>query len=74
MKHMTTLNLNAIDPAELMPLPETPDSFGPRDDEERQIYALIQEAMDSGPGKRYASVDDLAVELNARLERLLKNR
>jgi hypothetical protein len=65
---MPTLNLNAIDPAELMPIPEVPESYGPRNDEDREVYALIQEALDSGAGKRYASVAEFAAELRTRLK------
>lgn len=62
---MTSLDLKSIDPAELLPLPEVPDSYGPRDEEERRVYALVKEALDSGPGKTYASVAELMAELRA---------
>jgi hypothetical protein len=46
---MPALNLKAIDPAELMPLPEVPESYGPRDEEEQRIYELVMEGINSGP-------------------------
>ena len=67
---MTSLDLQSLDPAELIPLPEVPDSYGPRDEEERRVYTLVKEALDSGPGKTYASVADFMVELRASLTRL----
>ncbi|MDC8758429.1 hypothetical protein [Janthinobacterium fluminis] len=67
---MTSLNLKAIDPAELMPLPEVPESYGPRNEEEKRVHALVKEALDSGPGKTYASVSDLVAELRAGIPRL----
>ena len=60
---MKSLNLNAIDPAELMPSPEVPESYGPRNEEERRIYALIKEALDGDEGLSYETVDDLIDEL-----------
>lgn len=62
---MTSLDFKSIDPAELLPLPEVPDSYGPRDEEERRVYALVKEALDSSPGKTYASVAELMAELRA---------
>ena len=49
MKHMSTLNLNAIDPADLMPIPDTPDSYGPRNEEDERVYALVMAGLNSGP-------------------------
>jgi len=65
---MPALNLKAIDPAELMPLPEVPESYGPRNEEDREVYALIQEAMDSGPGTQYETVADFMAVLRARAQ------
>ncbi len=48
-----------------MPLPEMPESYGPRDDEELRIYNMVKEALDVGPGKAYASVADFIAELSA---------
>ncbi|MBV1776277.1 hypothetical protein KSF73_11200 [Burkholderiaceae bacterium DAT-1] len=48
MNPMTSLNLKSLDPAELMPLPDVPDSYGPRDEEEQRIYDLVMEGMSSG--------------------------
>ena len=67
---MTSLNLKSIDPAELMPLPDIPESYGPRNEEERRVYMLVKEALDSGPGKTYASVADLMAELRTGIPRL----
>jgi hypothetical protein len=64
---LTSLDLQSIDPADLLPLPEVPDRFGPRDEEERRVYALVKEALDSGPGKTYASVAEWMAELRASL-------
>lgn len=66
---MTTLNLKALDPAELMPTPEVPESYGPRNEEERRIYTLVKEALDAGPGKTYDNVADLIAELRAGIPR-----
>jgi len=68
MQNMRSINLKALDPAELMPLPEVPESYGPRNEEDQEVYALIQEALASGPGKRYASVADFAAEFRTRLQ------
>jgi len=63
---MSTLNLHTIDPAELMPLPEVPESYGPRNAEEQRIYQLVKEALDA-PGKTYDSVADFIAEMRATL-------
>lgn len=65
---MPAFNLKALDPADLMPLPEVPESYGPRSDEDREVCVLIQEAIDSGAGKQYATVADYAAEFRARLQ------
>ena len=46
---MTSLNLHAIDLAELMPLPEVPESYGPRNEEDQRVYELVKEGIESGP-------------------------
>lgn len=66
---MTSLNLKALDPATLMPLPEVPESYGPRNEEDRRVYALVKEALDSGPGKKYDTVADFMRTLDARVPR-----
>jgi hypothetical protein len=71
MHGMPALNLKALDPAELMPIPDVPESYGPRDEEEQRIYDLVMEGFASGPGKVYASVSELAAELDAQLKQLL---
>jgi len=49
------LNLHTIDPVELLPLPEVPESYGPRDDEEKRVLQLVKEGLESGP---VVAVDD----------------
>lgn len=66
---MTSLHLNTIDPAELMPTPEIPESFGPRNEEERRVYNLVKEALDSGPGKSYCSVAEFIADLRTTIRR-----
>jgi hypothetical protein len=66
---MPSLNLKALDPAELMPIPDVPESYGPRDEEEQRIYELVMEGLESGPGKVYATVDEFMRELDARVPR-----
>jgi hypothetical protein len=65
---MTSLQLKSLDPAELMPTPEVPESYGPRNEEELRIYNLVKEGLDSGPGKTYASVADFIAELRANIQ------
>ena len=45
------LNLHTIDPTELLPLPEVPESesYGARDDEEKRVLQLVKEGLESGP-------------------------
>jgi hypothetical protein len=62
---MPSLNLKALDPAELMPLAEVPERYGPQNEEEKRVYELVKEALDSGPGMTYASVADLIADLRA---------
>ncbi|WP_035055805.1 hypothetical protein [Andreprevotia chitinilytica] len=62
---MPALNLKSLDPAELMPLPEIPESYGPRNEEEQRIDDLVMEGINSGPGKQYASVAEFAAEFRA---------
>ena len=69
MKRMPALNLKALDPAELMPLPDVPESYGPRNEEEQRIYDLVMEGIHSGPGTVYATVDDFMRALDARVPR-----
>ncbi len=66
---MTSLRLHTLDPAELMPTPEVPESFGPRNEEERRVHGLIKEALDSGPGKTYGSVAEFIAELRTTIPR-----
>ena len=66
-RRMTSLHLTSIDSAELLPLPETPESYGPRDQEELRVYNLVKEALDSGTGKTYTTVADFITELRANM-------
>lgn len=60
---MKSLNLNDIDPAELMPTPDVPESYGPRNAGETRIHELVSEALDADDGQVYETVDDLIDEL-----------
>jgi hypothetical protein len=62
---MSKLNLNSIDPADLMPTPEVPESYGPRNQEDVLVYTFVKEALDGGPGKKYDNVADFIAELRA---------
>lgn len=64
---MSSPSLKSLDPAELMPLPDVPDSTGPRSEEEQRIYDLVMAGINSGPGKVYATVDEFAAEFRAQL-------
>ena len=70
---MSNLNLKALDPAELLPLPAAAsDSCAPRDEEERRIFALVREGIESGPGVLYPNAAAFAAEFAAQLPRILK--
>jgi len=43
------LNLHKIDPAELAPIPDVPESYGPRNEEEERVLRLVREGLESGP-------------------------
>ena len=45
---MQAFNLTTIDPVELAPIPEIPESYGPRNKEDRRVLALVLEGMSSG--------------------------
>ena len=49
MNAMPTLNLNTLDPAELMPSPDVPEGYGPRAEEEQRIYDLVYEGLRQRP-------------------------
>ncbi|MBA5636854.1 hypothetical protein H3H37_07270 [Duganella sp. LX20W] len=66
---MTALNLQSLDPAELLPTPEVPEHYGPRNEEEARVHALVKEALLAGPGKTYPTVADLIDELRAGIPR-----
>lgn len=63
---MSSLNLHTLDPAELMPLPDVPAQYGPRNEEEQRIYHLVKESF-TASGKTYQSAGDLIAELRASL-------
>jgi hypothetical protein len=42
------MNLITIDPAELVPLPEVPVSFGPRNEEDERVLVLVKQGLASG--------------------------
>lgn len=52
-----------------MPTPEVPESYGPRNEEEARVYALVKEALEAGPGKTYDTVADFIAELRAGVTR-----
>ncbi len=60
---MQLLNLTAIDPADLAPIPDVPESYGPRNAEDRRVLALVQEGMASG--KPVPLDDDFFAEIDA---------
>jgi len=60
---MQALDLTAIDPAELAPIPEVPESYGPRNDEEERILAMVQESLASG--ERIPMDDAFFAEIDA---------
>lgn len=64
---MAALKLTSIDPAQLMPTPEVPETYGPRNEEDVRVYKLVKEALDAGPGKKYDSVTDFMRALDARV-------
>ena len=64
---MATRKLKSIDPAQLLPTPEVPESYGPRNDEDLHVHQLVQEALDAGPGKKYDTVADFIQSLDARV-------
>lgn len=45
---MQIFNLTTIDPVELTPIPDVPESYGPRNEEDRRVLALVREGMASG--------------------------
>ena len=45
---MPTLNLKALDPADLMPIPDVPERYGPRNAEDERVYALVKSGIESG--------------------------
>ncbi len=67
---MKPLNLANIAPADLMPLPEVPDRYGPRNADERRIYDRVKEGLDCTSGKEYASVADFIAELRGKVAKL----
>ena len=66
---MTSLDLKSLDPAQLMPTPEVPDSFGPRNQEDLRVYKLVKEAIDTGAGKKFDTVAEFMRALDIRVGR-----
>lgn len=62
-RDMPAFNLTAINPADLAPIPDVPDSYGPRNDEDRRVLALVQEGLASG--KPVPLDDDFFAEIDA---------
>ncbi|WP_035057779.1 hypothetical protein [Andreprevotia chitinilytica] len=48
MISMPALNLQALDPADLMPIPDVPESYGPRNEEDQRVYELVTAGIESG--------------------------
>ena len=46
---MQAFNLTAIDTLEFAHLPKVPASYGPRNEEDSRVLALVLEGMSSGP-------------------------
>lgn len=44
---MTIQNLRTINPAQLIPIPDVPASYGLRNAEDREVYRLVRKALDS---------------------------
>ncbi|QDQ28118.1 hypothetical protein FNU76_18180 [Chitinimonas arctica] len=66
---MPNLKRKALDPAELIPLPEVPASNDPRDEEEQHIHDLVMEGLNSGTGQQYSNAAEFAAEFRAQLLR-----
>ena len=63
------LNLKSIDPAQLMPIPEVPESYGPRNEEDMRVYVLVKEAIDSSRSNTYATPADFLRSVRTRIRR-----
>jgi hypothetical protein len=68
-RRMISRNLKSLDSAQMMPTPEVPDSYGPRNEADVHVYNLVKDALDAGPGKKYATVADFMRTLDARVSR-----
>jgi hypothetical protein len=64
---MANLNLKSIPKADMMPLPDVPESYGPRNAEDERVHDLVQRGLASGEP---IPVDDAYF---ARLRDRLKN-
>ena len=53
---MAHTNYKALDPAELAPVPDVPDRYGPRNEEDERVLALVRKGMASGPALPLAEV------------------
>ena len=45
---MQPFNIETIDPAELAPIPEVPETFGPRNEEDVRVLDLVLTSLSSG--------------------------
>jgi hypothetical protein len=45
---MADVNFKALDPAELMPIPDVPESHGPRNGEDQRVHDLVTAGLNSG--------------------------
>jgi hypothetical protein len=59
---MKPRNVNSTNPDEAAEVPQ--QTYGPRNEEERIVYELVKEALESGEGKEYASVAELMRDLD----------
>lgn len=63
---MSALNLHALPVEELMPLPDLPESYGPRNEEDLAVFALVKVGI-AGPSTKYETVADFMRALDARM-------
>ena len=59
---MPSTNYQAIDPADLAPIPDVPDRYGPRNEEDERVLELVRRGLASGP---CIPVETLLADLDA---------
>jgi|GEM_PF-3447310 len=69
---MSRKTSSSADPADMPPEPELPLGSGPQNEEEQEIYDLIQESLENGTEKEYASVAEFIAELQETVRKRLK--